>query len=59
MLKTAPCFHLDQSFKGPFMVESIISTNAVIKVRDDPKVESINVSRQRLSSCSDGIKDSS
>ena len=45
MLKTAPCFRLDRSFKGPFVVESVTSTNTVIKVRDDPKAESINVSR--------------
>jgi len=41
------------------VVESVISTNATIKVRDDPKAEPINVSRQRLSLCNIGIKDSS
>lgn len=59
MLKTALWFCLDRSFKGPFVVQSVTSTNAIIKVKDDPKAEPINVSRQRLSLCSDGMKDSS
>ena len=58
MLKTQPRFRLDRSFKGPFVVQSVTSTNAVIKAKDNEDAEEINVSRQRLSICSDEMKHS-
>ena len=58
MLKTQPRFHLDRSFKGPFVVQSVTSSNAVIKAKDIEDAEEINVSRQRLSICSDEMKHS-
>ena len=51
MLKTAPRFRLDRSFKGSFVVETVTPTNAVIQLKDDAHAELINVSRQRLSKC--------
>ena len=33
MLKTQSRFHLDRSYKGPFVVQSVTSTNAVINLR--------------------------
>ena len=51
MLKTEPRFKLDRSFKGPFVVKSLTSTNAVIQLKDDDTAELFNVSRQRLSRC--------
>ena len=39
--------------KGPFVVESLTETNAVIRVKGDKSSEPWNVSRQRLSKCSD------
>ena len=49
MLKTAPRFRLDRSYKGPFRIKSLTSTNAIIQLKDDPKAEELNVSCQRLS----------
>ena len=51
MLKTQARFRLDRSFKGPFVVQSVSPTNAVIKAKDIDDAEEINVSRQRLSRC--------
>ena len=51
MLKTEPRFKLDRSFKGPFVMKSLTSTNAVIQLKDDDTAELLNVSRQRLSRC--------
>ena len=51
MLKTAPRFRLDRSFKGPFIVKTVTPTNAVIQLKDDAHAELINVSRQKLSKC--------
>ena len=53
MPKTAPWFRLDWSFKG-----SSINYHHK-RCHQGPKAEPIKVSRQRLSLCSDGIKDSS
>ena len=51
MLKTEPRFKLDRSFKGPFVVKSLTTTNGMIKLKDDDTAELLNVSRQRLSRC--------
>ena len=51
MLKTEPRFRLDRSYKGPFEIKSLTSTNAVIQLKDDSSAEEWNVSRQRLSLC--------
>ena len=51
MLKSSPRFRLDCSFKGPFQIKSLTSTNAIIQLKDDSKAEELNVSRQRLSLC--------
>ena len=51
MLKTEPRFRLDRSYKGPFVIKSLTSTNAVIQLKDDVNAEELNVSRQRLSLC--------
>jgi len=51
MLKVQPHFKLDRPYKGPFKVESLTSTNAVIKLVNDESAEPWNVSRQRLSKC--------
>ena len=51
MLKTAPRFRLNRSYKGLFRIKSLTSTNAIIQLNDDPKGEELNVSRQRLSLC--------
>ena len=52
MLKTEPRFRLDRSYKGPFVIKSLSTTNADIQLTDDPAAEILNVSRQRLSLCS-------
>ena len=44
MLKVQSCFHLDQSFKGPFVVQSVTSSNAVIMAKDIEDAEESNVS---------------
>ena len=51
MLKTEPRFKLDRLFKGPFIVRSVTSTNAMIQLKDDSTAELLNVSRQWLSHC--------
>ena len=51
MLKTEPRFRLDRSYKGPFEIKSLTSTNAMIQLKDDVSAEELNVSRQRLSLC--------
>ena len=51
MLKTEPRFRLDRSYKGPFQIKSLTSTNAIIQLKDDSEAEELNVSRQRLSLC--------
>ena len=56
MLKVQPCFKLDRCYKGPFTVESLTATNAVIKVRGDSSAEPWNVSRQCLSKCHPGME---
>ena len=56
MLKTQGRFCLDQSFKGSLVVQSVTSTNAVIRAKGIKDAEDINVSRQRLSICSDEMK---
>ena len=56
MLKAQPHFRLDRSYKGPFVVQSVTSTNAVIKAKDIENAEEINVSRHRLSLCWDQMK---
>ena len=48
MLKTQSHFHVDRSFKGPFLVQSVTPTNAVIRAKDIKDAEEINVYRQRL-----------
>ena len=58
MLKTAPRFRLDRSFKGPFIMKTVTPTNAVIQLKDDETVELINVSRQRLSKCNMNMRHS-
>ena len=51
MLKTERRFRLNRSYKGPFVIRSLTSTNAEIQLKDDPTAELLNVSRQRLSLC--------
>ena len=45
MLKVEPRFKLDRSFKGPFVVKSLTSTNAVIRLQGDDNAEKIDVAR--------------
>ena len=52
MLKMELRFHLDRSYKEPFVIRSLSTTNADIQLKDDPASEILNVSRQRLSLCS-------
>ena len=52
MLKMEQRFCLDRSYKGPFVIKSLSTTNADIQLKDDPAAEILNVSRQRLSLCS-------
>ena len=56
MLKVQPRFKLDRPYKGPFQVQSLTSTNAVIKLVNDTNAEPWNVSRQRLSKCHPGME---
>ena len=51
--------HAGLRVKGPFVIQSLTSTNTVIKVKDDPNAEPINVSRQRISLCGYQMKNSS
>ena len=53
MLSVQPKYKLDQRFKGPFVIESLTETNAVVRVKGDKSSEPWNVSRQRLSKCSE------
>ena len=52
MLKVEPRFRLHRQYKGPFHIQSLTTTNAVIKPTYDSNGEPINVSRQRLSKTS-------
>ena len=52
MLKVEPRFCLDRQYKGPFHIQSLSTTNAVIKPTHGSNSEPINVSRQRLSKTS-------
>ena len=58
MLKTERRFRLDRSYKGPFVIRSLTSTNAEIQIKDDPTAELLNVSRQRLSLCNPEMSES-
>ena len=49
MLRVEPRLHLDRQYKSPFHIQSLTTTNAVIKPTHDSNGEPINVSRQRLS----------
>lgn len=40
------------NFKGPFVIEPLTSTNAVIALKGNDNAEHLNISRQRLSKCS-------
>ena len=44
MLKTQFHFRLDRSFRGPFVVQSVTLTNAVIKAKGIEDAQEINVS---------------
>ena len=55
MLKVEPWFKLDRSFKGPFVMKLLTSTNAVIQLQGDDNTEKIDVSRQLLSCCGSEI----
>ena len=55
MLKVQPRFKLDRFYKGPFTVESLTATNAVIRMSNDSSAEPWNISRQRLSKCYPGL----
>ena len=57
MLSAQPKFKLDRRFKGPFVIESLTGTNAIIRVKGDKQSEPWNVSRQRLSKCSESLAD--
>ena len=59
MLKVEPQFKLDQTFRGPYRVESVTSTNVVIIPVNDPTAEPWNVSIQRVSKCSSAMSSSS
>ena len=39
MLKVEPRFQLDQTYKGPFEIKSLSTTNAVIVLKGDDKSE--------------------
>ena len=43
MLSTQPRFKLDRQFKGPFVIESLTATNAVIRVKGDKNGEPWNI----------------
>ena len=55
MLKVQTKYKLGRQYKGPFVIESLTDTNAVIHVKRDPSSEKLNVSRQRLSKCGEAI----
>ena len=52
MLKVEPRFRLDRQYKGLFHIQSLSTTNAVIKPTHGSNSEPINVSRQKLSKIS-------
>ena len=56
MLKVQPRFKLGRPYRGPFEVQSLSSTNAVIKLVNDKNAEPWDVSRQRLSKCHPGME---
>ena len=56
MLKVQSRFKLDRSYKGPFTIQSLTVTNAVIRLANDDSAEPWNVSRQRLSKCHPGME---
>ena len=56
LLKVQPRFKLDCSYKGPITVQSLTSTNAVIKLVGDQSAEPWNASRQCLSKCHPGME---
>ena len=51
MLKVEPKFRLDRTYRGPYRVLDVTSTNAVIQQVNDPSAQKLNVSLQRLSKC--------
>ena len=51
-LKVEPHFCLDRSFRGPFHIQSLTTTNAVITPVNNCNGQLINISRQRLSRAS-------
>ena len=51
MMKVEPKFRLDCTYKGPYRVLDVTSTNAIIQKVNDPDSEKLNVSLQRLSKC--------
>ena len=55
MLSVQPKFKLDRRFKGPFVIEPLTATNAIIRVKGDSHSELWNVSGQRLSKCSESL----
>ena len=59
ILKVEPRFKLDQTFRGPYHVESVTSSNVVIRPVNDPTAERWNVSIQRVSNCNPSLSSSS
>ena len=51
MMKVKPKFRLDRTYRGPYRVLDVTSTNAIIQKVNDPDSEKLNVSLQRLSKC--------
>ena len=51
MMKVEPKFRLDRTYRGPYRVLDVTSTNAIIQKVNDPNSEKLNVSLQRLSKC--------
>ena len=51
MIKVELKFCLDQTYKGPYRMLNVTSTNAVIHQVKDSYTEKLNVSLQRLSKC--------
>jgi len=52
MLKVEPHFKLDRTFRGPYCVGGVTSTNVAV---NDPTAESWNVSIQRVSRCNEAL----
>jgi len=59
MLKVEPQFKLDRTFRGPYRVESVTSTNVVIRPVNYPTAEPWNVSIQRVFKCNQLLSSSS